>query len=110
MEDFMVNATTLLGKYALVFGAGGSIGSAVIDSLDDDAVERYVDGIVKQTGRIDIVFNAAGPLVSQYGNGRAAVDLDVEQFMVPLTTIVKSQFVTARAAARHMVKQHSGVI
>jgi len=29
---------------------------------------------------------------------------------VPLTTVVKSQFITARAAARHMVKQHSGVI
>src|SRR5262249_39361154 len=30
--------------------------------------------------------------------------------MVPLTTIVKSQFITARAAARHMVKRHAGVI
>src|SRR5260370_6832019 len=30
--------------------------------------------------------------------------------MVPLTTIVKSQFITARSVARHMVKQRSGVI
>jgi NAD(P)-dependent dehydrogenase (short-subunit alcohol dehydrogenase family) len=30
--------------------------------------------------------------------------------MVPLTTIVKSNFITARAAVRHMLKQHSGVI
>jgi 3-oxoacyl-[acyl-carrier protein] reductase len=30
--------------------------------------------------------------------------------MVPLTTVVKSQFITARAAARHMVKRHAGVI
>jgi hypothetical protein len=30
--------------------------------------------------------------------------------MVPLTTIVKSQFITARAAARQTVKQRSGVI
>ena len=30
--------------------------------------------------------------------------------MVPVTTILKSQFITARAAARHMVKQRSGVI
>jgi len=30
--------------------------------------------------------------------------------MVPLTTMVRSRFITARAAARHMVKQHSRVI
>jgi len=30
--------------------------------------------------------------------------------MLPLTTVLKSQFITARAAARHMVKQRSGVI
>jgi NAD(P)-dependent dehydrogenase (short-subunit alcohol dehydrogenase family) len=38
------------------------------------------------------------------------VDLSIEEFMVPLTTIVKSQFITARSVARHMVKQRSGVI
>jgi NAD(P)-dependent dehydrogenase (short-subunit alcohol dehydrogenase family) len=30
--------------------------------------------------------------------------------MVPLVTMVRSRFITARAAARHMVKQRSGVI
>jgi len=30
--------------------------------------------------------------------------------MIPVTTVLKSQFITAQAAARHMVKQHSGVI
>jgi 3-oxoacyl-[acyl-carrier protein] reductase len=29
---------------------------------------------------------------------------------VPLSTMVRSRFITARAAARHMVEQHSGVI
>jgi NAD(P)-dependent dehydrogenase (short-subunit alcohol dehydrogenase family) len=38
------------------------------------------------------------------------VNLVVEEFMVPLTTIVQSQFITARAAARRMVKERSGVI
>ena len=65
---------------------------------------------MKQIGSIDIVFNAVGPLAKEYGNGKNAVDLAIEEFMVPLTTVVKSQFITARAAARHMVKQHSGVI
>jgi NAD(P)-dependent dehydrogenase (short-subunit alcohol dehydrogenase family) len=139
----------LLEKYAVVFGAGGSIGAAVakefaaegaevflagrtktsvdevtkqvtasggrahaavVDAIDHAAVDAYLDGIARQTGRIDIVFNAIGPLVNEYGNGKHAVDLAIEEFMVPLTTIVKSQFITARAAARHMLKQRSGVI
>lgn len=139
----------LQGKHALVFGASGSIGSAVakafaaegakvflsgrtrstiekiaeeiekaggdataavVDALDDAAVNIYVDGIVKQTGRIDIVFNAMGPLIKEYDNGTHAVDLTVDKFMVPVTTVLKSQFITSQAAARHMLKQRSGVI
>jgi NAD(P)-dependent dehydrogenase (short-subunit alcohol dehydrogenase family) len=38
------------------------------------------------------------------------VELTVDEFMAPLTTIVRSHFITARAAARHMIKQKSGVI
>ena len=140
---------SLQGKKAVVFGASGSIGSAVakefaaegaevflsgrtkssveavakqigakggrahaavVDTLDDAAVKEYVDGIVKQTGKIDIILDFAGPLAKEYGNGKMAADLPVEEFMVPLTTMVRSRFITARAAARHMVKAHSGVI
>jgi NAD(P)-dependent dehydrogenase (short-subunit alcohol dehydrogenase family) len=136
-------------KYAVVFGAGGTIGAAVakefategaevfhsgrtkskveevakqitaaggrahasvIDALDEGAVNNYMDGIVKQAGRIDVVFNAIGPLVKEYGGGKRAVDLTIEEVMVPLTTILKSNFITAHAAVRHMIKQRSGVI
>ena len=139
----------LHGKHAVVFGAGGSVGSAVakqfasegaevflagrtksnvegttnqiieagglahaaaIDALDDVAVNEYIDGIVKQTGSIDVVFNAVGPLAKDYGNTKSALDLTTDQFMLPVNTVLLSQFITARAAARHMVKQHSGVI
>jgi 3-oxoacyl-[acyl-carrier protein] reductase len=148
-ESPMSSSSILKGKYAVVFGAGGSVGAAVakefaaegaevflagrsksnveavarqiitdgghahtqvIDARDDLAVNEYIDGIVQRAGSIDIVFNAVGPLASEYGNGKNAVDLPIEEFMVPLATVVKSHFITARAAARHMVKQHSGVI
>ncbi len=145
-----VNSSQILaGKYAVIFGAGGSIGAAVakefaaegaqvflvgrtkpnledvakqinasggaaqaavLDTLDDVAVNRYIDGIVAQTGKIDIVLDVTGPLAKEYGNGKTAVDLPVEEFMVPLSTMVRSRFITARAAARHMVGQKSGVI
>lgn len=145
----MTENQILAGKHALVFGAGGSIGSAVakefaaagaevflsgrnkstvesvakqietnggkvhsavVDTLDEAAVNEYVVGVAKQTGGIDIVLDAAGPRPPEFGGGRNAVDLSVEEFMNPLMTMVKSRFITARAAARQMIKQHSGVI
>jgi 3-oxoacyl-[acyl-carrier protein] reductase len=89
---------------------GGRAHATAIDTLDDAAVNQYIDGIVNQTGKVDIVLDTAGPLAREYGNGKNAIQLPVEEFMVPLTTMVKSRFITARAAARHMIKQHSGVI
>jgi NAD(P)-dependent dehydrogenase (short-subunit alcohol dehydrogenase family) len=147
LEDSM--SKLLEGKKAVVFGAGGSIGSAVaaelaaegaevflsgrapanvekvaqqiraaggqahakvVDALDERAVDEYISGIIGSAGRIDVVFNAMGPLVSEYANGTHAVDLGTEHFMTPLLTMVKSQFITSRAAARCMTAQRGGVI
>jgi 3-oxoacyl-[acyl-carrier protein] reductase len=93
-----------------ITASGGEALTAVIDTLDDASTNRYIDGIVKQAGRIDIAVDAAGPLAKEYGNGKNAVDLPIEEFMVPLATMVRSRFITARAAARHMIKRRSGVI
>ena len=93
-----------------ITAAGGRAYAEMVDALDDAAVKTYIESVVKQAGRIDIAFNAVGPLITEYGNGKHAVDLAIDEFMVPLTSVVKTQFITARAAARHMVKQHSGVI
>jgi len=93
-----------------ITASGGEAKSAVVDVLDDAGVNEFLDGIVKLTGKIDIVLDAAGPLATQYGNGKLAVDLPIEEFMVPLTDMVRSRFITARAAARRMIRQRSGVI
>ena len=60
---------------------GGLAHAAAIDTLDDAAVNQYIDGIVKQTGKLDIVLDAAGPLAREYGNGKNALQLPVEEFM-----------------------------
>lgn len=93
-----------------ITATGGEAQTAVVDVLDDAGVSRVIDAVVKQTGRIDVVLDAAGPLAKEYGNGKLAVELPVDEFMVPLTTMVRSRFTTARAAARQMIKQRSGVI
>jgi NAD(P)-dependent dehydrogenase (short-subunit alcohol dehydrogenase family) len=93
-----------------ITAAGGKAHAAIVDALDDRAVDDYVDGIAKQAGRIDIEFNAVGPRFSDLATGRHAIDLTLAEFMGPVTTILKSQFNTARSVGRHMVKQRSGVI
>jgi hypothetical protein len=37
---------------------------------------------VKLAGKVDIVLHAAGPVAGQYGNGKLAVNLPIEEFMV----------------------------
>jgi len=90
--------------------AGGKADAAAVDALDEAAVTAYVDGVAKETGRVDIVFNAVGTRPSDYGNGKNVLDLPVEEFIVGVNTMLKSQYITARAAARHMVKQKAGAI
>jgi NAD(P)-dependent dehydrogenase (short-subunit alcohol dehydrogenase family) len=111
-EVFLSGRTASRVEHAAnaISATGGRARAAAIDALDVTAVDNYVSELAKQTGRIDIVFNATGPDPREYGNGKNTVDLSVDEFMLPLTTMVKSWFITARAAARHMVKQHSGVI
>jgi 3-oxoacyl-[acyl-carrier protein] reductase len=89
---------------------GGTAHAAVIDAEDPAAVDAYIDGIASEAGSIDIVFNLIGPRLTEYGGGKSATQLSVDEFMAPLVTLVKSQFITSRAAARHMVQQRSGVI
>ncbi len=89
---------------------GGPAQTAVVDTLDDAAVNRFVDDVAKQAGGIDVVIDVSGPLAKEYGNGKSAVELPIEEFIVPLERMVKARFITARAASRRMVQQKSGVI
>ena len=65
---------------------------------------KYLDRVVKQAGGIDIEFNATGPRITECGNGKPAVDLPVAEFTVA-QTVLTSQFITARGAARRMVRR-----
>src|SRR5262249_15286809 len=87
-------------------GSHGSAEAAQVDALDEQAVTAYLDRVAQAAGGIDILFNAIGPQPKDYGNGTNTMELPLEQFLLPLTTLVASHFITARAAARHMVEQH----
>jgi NAD(P)-dependent dehydrogenase (short-subunit alcohol dehydrogenase family) len=89
---------------------GGIAYAAVVDALDEQAVNAYLERVAQEAGSIDILLNVMGPQAKDYGEGTSTLDLTLEQFLVPLSTMLPSQFITARAAARHMVRQQEGVI
>jgi NAD(P)-dependent dehydrogenase (short-subunit alcohol dehydrogenase family) len=90
-----------------IVAAGGDAEVAKVDALDEDAIERHAAEVSRKAGRIDVVFNAIGFRVVQ---GVPLIDLKREDFVFPIVTWTTTQFLTARAAARHMVQRRSGVI
>ncbi|HVV24313.1 MAG TPA: SDR family oxidoreductase [Pseudonocardiaceae bacterium] len=83
--------------------AGGTAVVAALDATD----ERAVDEHVRSVGRVDVSFN----LISRGDvQNVPLVDMTVPDLLRAVTTGLTSSFVTARAAARVMIEQGSGVI
>jgi 3-oxoacyl-[acyl-carrier protein] reductase len=136
----------LEGKNAVIYGAGGSIGSAVarafaregakiflagrirlkleevaqqirsaggvaetaqVDAIDEQAVDQHADAVAASAGSIDISFNLISVGDVQ---GTPLAEMPLQDFERPVMTAVRAQFLTSRAAARHMISQGSGVI
>ena len=91
-----------------IVSAGGCAETAEVDALDEQAVDTHLRTVIDKAGRIDISFTAIG-----IPNPKARVpliELDVEQFSLPIATYTRSYFLTARLAARRMIANRSGVI
>jgi NAD(P)-dependent dehydrogenase (short-subunit alcohol dehydrogenase family) len=91
-----------------VVTAGGSAEAAEVDALDEQAVDEHLQSVIDQAGRADISFNAIG--IPTPKTRVPLVELDVEQFSLPIASYTRSYFLTARLAARRMVACRSGVI
>lgn len=126
-------------KKAVIYGAGGAIGGAVakvfaregatvhltgrrldvverlakelgghagvVDALDETAIEKHLSTV----DRVDVTFNAIG-LAQQGIQGTPLNELALKDFTAPIHTYLTSHFLTARAAAKRMLGQGSGVI
>jgi 3-oxoacyl-[acyl-carrier protein] reductase len=87
--------------------AGGQADTAEVDALDEKAVDEHADAVAADAGSLDISFN----LITQPAvHGTPLAEMKLDDFMDPIVTAVRSSFLTARAAARHMTRQGSGVI
>ncbi len=100
--------STLEAVAGEIAAAGGAAEVAQVDALDPQAIEQHLDALVNKAGRIDISFNAIwirGDL-----QGTPLIQMPCEDFTLPILTGVTTHFLTATGAARHMVRQRSGVI
>ena len=138
-----ISMKLLSNKNAVIYGAGGSLGSAIakafaaaganvyltgihadkvqavadtinatagvahvaqVDALDEKQVTDHLASIAAP---VDISFNAIGWKDVQ---GRLLTDMSMSDFMQPIENALRSNFITATAAAKHMFQQQRGVI
>jgi 3-oxoacyl-[acyl-carrier protein] reductase len=87
--------------------AGGSAETAVVDALDESSVDEHADAVAASAGSIDVSFN-----LITHGDvqGRPLAEMSLADFEAPVHAAVRTLFITARAAGRHMIPQRSGVI
>lgn len=92
---------------AHIRAAGGVAECAEVDALDPQAVDRHADAVARKAGGIDIALNAVGVAHVQ---GTPLADLTLEDYEYPIRVYTRTNFITAQAVARHMVRKGSGVI
>jgi NAD(P)-dependent dehydrogenase (short-subunit alcohol dehydrogenase family) len=89
-----------------ITAAGGAAEVAVVDALDEQAVDAHARSVAADGG-IDVSLN----LVSRGDvQGIPLADMTVADLMRAVTAGLSANFITARAAARHMAERGSGVI
>jgi NAD(P)-dependent dehydrogenase (short-subunit alcohol dehydrogenase family) len=91
-----------------IVAAGGAAEAAEVDALDEQAVDQHLRSVTDKAARVDISFNAVG--IPNPKLRVPLVELDVEQFSLPIATYARAYFLTARLAARRMIANRSGVI
>ena len=100
-------STTLDAVADSIRSDGGLAEVAVVDALDEVGVDALVDRVVAEVGHLDISFNL---IDVQDVQGTPLAEMSWDDFDKPVTTALRSTFLTARAAARQMIRQRSGVI
>ncbi|MEU8797414.1 SDR family oxidoreductase [Spirillospora sp. NPDC048819] len=87
-------------------GAGGLAETARVDALDEAAVNGWVDSVAETAGSVDISVN----VIAQDAVFVPMIEMPVGDFTRSMEKVARSFLLTTQAAARHMVKQGSGVI
>jgi NAD(P)-dependent dehydrogenase (short-subunit alcohol dehydrogenase family) len=88
---------------------GGTAEVARVDALDEGPVESHLDSVVQKAGKIDVSVNAITPVTQPGIQSIPLAQLPVDSFMPPISSHLRSHFLTARAAAGRIARGHAGV-
>jgi len=95
-------------KTANEINASGGIAEIdIVDAFDQKAINDHLEKVIQKAGSVDISYNAVGIAVKQ---NLPLVELDMNDYVNPVTATLQTQFLTATATARVMIKQGTGVI
>jgi NAD(P)-dependent dehydrogenase (short-subunit alcohol dehydrogenase family) len=86
---------------------GGQADVAVVNTVAEEEVAEHARAVADLVETLDISWNLTSRGDVQ---GTPLIDMTLADFMQPIVTGATSNFITARAAARLMVAQGSGVI
>jgi NAD(P)-dependent dehydrogenase (short-subunit alcohol dehydrogenase family) len=90
-----------------IAASGGLADIAVLDALDEQAVDEHLRDVVSTAGSVDVSFNLINRGDVQ---GIPLVEMKTDDLLRAVVNGLQSNFLTARAAARRMIEQGSGVI
>jgi 3-oxoacyl-[acyl-carrier protein] reductase len=90
-----------------ISAAGGVAETAQVDALDEQSIAKHIAEVARKAGRIDVSFNA---ISWEDVQGTPLIEMSLDDFSRPITIATRTQFLTAKAVAPHMIKKKSGVI
>ncbi|MCI0673393.1 MAG: SDR family oxidoreductase [Myxococcaceae bacterium] len=90
-----------------ISATGGVAETAQVDALDEQALEKHAGEVARKAGRIDVSFNAIG---LDDVHGTPLIEMSLDDFSRPVSIAMRTQFLTAKAVAPHMLEKGSGVI
>lgn len=88
--------------------SGGWAEAAKVDALNEPEINDFLEKVIADNQRLDVVFNGIGADYNEMGGRPATTEATFEQFMAPIEKICGSQFLTSRIAAKYMMQTHSG--
>jgi 3-oxoacyl-[acyl-carrier protein] reductase len=101
------------GKTAVIYGGGGSIGRAMATAFAREGAHVFLVGRTQATldrAAEDLRANDVNLVGVNDVQGTPLAEMTIDDFLSPITTATRTQFLTTRAAARQMITQGSGVM
>ena len=90
-----------------IIGWGGKAEVAVVDGFDESGVAAHLEKMRQLAGSVDISYNGVEIPVVQ---NKPLTEIPLDDYVRPITQTAQTRFLTAKAAAKVMMEQRSGVI